>query len=104
MSLVNDVLREKKRLLTEIGSEDASVAALRTWWMGARSSLAPSACEELLSLFDRISRKVESTLALESECRQLLQGAVSWKSRPAQPKSPSAALAYARQSPAGGSR
>lgn len=102
MSQINELLQGKRDLLTEIASEEERIAALREWWKGARRTLPATACEELLSVLDAIARKVEQTLALEAECRELLTRAVSWGAR----RTPSgvggtAALAYGRQGTGG---
>jgi hypothetical protein len=104
MSLVNEMLHRKQELLSEIATEEVRVATLREWWKGARRTLPPAACEELLSLLDTIARRVEQTLGLEAECREMLTRAVSWGSR----RTPSgvggtAALAYGRHG-VGGTR
>ena len=94
---VNDLLRQKQARLDEIRVEEEGVGAARNWWKKTRRSLPRTGCEELLSLLDAISHKVEATLALEAECRTLLDRAVSWGQARDLPNAGTvAAIAYAR--------
>ena len=96
---VNDMLRRKRDLLRDVRAEEERVTGEREWWKKARRSLPAASGRALLSLLDAISRRVESTLELEAECRSLLETAVSW-GRPRTGASPgagtAAALAYSR--------
>ena len=97
---VNDILRRKKDLLTEIRAEEERVAEEREWWMRSRHSLPPASCRELLSCLDAISRAIESSLALETECRSLLRGS----RHPAHGSVLVAGLAYGRATQTSGGR
>jgi len=75
---VNEVLAHKKQLLAEIRDEEARVKGAREWWKKVRRTLPAEAGRDLLSLLDAISRSVERLLALESECRRLLEQRTAW--------------------------
>lgn len=98
LAKVNAILREKKTILREIRAEEERVTGEREWWKKSRRSLPPASCRDLLSLLDAISRTIESTVALEAECRALLQDALRPAAAgPRLAASPGvAALAYAR--------
>jgi hypothetical protein len=100
---VNAILREKKSVLRGIRAEEERVTGEREWWKKSRRSLPPASCRDLLSLLDAISRTIESAVALEAECRALLQDAVRPAgAAPRLAASPrAAALAYARGGDAG---
>jgi hypothetical protein len=106
---VNTILHEKKRLLAEIRAEEERVTGAREWWKKVRRSLPPRDGQDLLSLLDAISRCVETSLALEGECRDLLTRTTAWGAPPVAPghvatraAGVNAAAAYARA--AGGDR
>lgn len=104
---VNTILHEKKRLLVEIRAEEERVTGAREWWKKVRRSLPPRDGQDLLSLLDAISRCVETSLALEGECRELLTRSAAWgrppvTAEPARAAGVNAAAAYART--AGGER
>lgn len=105
---VNEVLRAKRDILREIRAEEERVTGAREWWKKARRSLPPGSGRELLSLLDAISRTIEDAVALEAECRALLEGTLAWGAPP--PGSPgsgaavAAAAAYGRGLPAAGGR
>ncbi|GJM44906.1 MAG: hypothetical protein DHS20C21_17480 [Gemmatimonadota bacterium] len=75
---VNEVLARKKAVLAEIRDEEERVKGAREWWKKVRRTLPPGAGRDLLSLLDAISRAVERLLALESECRRLLEQKTAW--------------------------
>lgn len=75
---VNAVLARKKELLAEIREEEERVKGAREWWKKVRRTLPAEAGRDLLSLLDAISRAVERLLALEAECRRLLQRRAAW--------------------------
>ena len=75
---VNDLLRQKKTVLTQIRVEEERVASAREWCKKVRRSLPRQDGQELLSLLDAISQCVEQSLALETECRALLTRATAW--------------------------
>jgi hypothetical protein len=100
---VNALLREKKSILREIRAEEERVTGEREWWKKSRRSLPPASCRDLLSLLDAISRAIESTVALEADCRALLQDALRPAAVPRLTAGPrTAALAYSRGAGAGG--
>ena len=71
---VNEILERKREILQEIRDEEERVTGAREWWQKARRSLPSEIGRELLSLLDAISCTIERTLALEAECRVLLEG------------------------------
>jgi hypothetical protein len=73
---VNEILESKREILQEIRDEEERVTGAREWWQKARRSLPSEIGRELLSLLDAISCTIERTLALEAECRVLLEGGV----------------------------
>ncbi|MCA9751683.1 MAG: hypothetical protein KC591_05790 [Gemmatimonadetes bacterium] len=75
---VNRLLQEKKKLLAEIRAEEERVTGAREWWKKVRRNLPPRDGRDLLSLLDAISASVETSLGLESECRELLTRAAAW--------------------------
>ncbi len=75
---VNRILRRKNDILGEIRVGEEKVMGDREWWKKIRRTLAPERGQELLSLLDAISRRMERILALESECRELLTQATAW--------------------------
>ncbi|MBZ0267333.1 hypothetical protein K8I85_04210 [bacterium] len=75
---VNALLARKKELLAEIRDEEERVKGAREWWKKVRRTLPAEAGRDLLSLLDAISRAVERLLALEAECRRLLQRRAAW--------------------------
>ena len=95
---VNAILREKKSVLAEIRHEEDQVTVAREWWKKARRTVPPAACRDLLALLDEISKRIEAILALESECRALLERTVAWGGASLGPGAPNAAgaAAYAR--------
>ena len=99
---VIEILRRKREQLRAIRAEEESVSGAREWWKRTRRSLPSGVGRELLSLLDAISRKLERTLALETECRTLLDRALAWGTSPAEPShqaaSGVAAAAYGRES------
>lgn len=104
---VNEILRRKKALLAEIRDEEERVKSAREWWKKVRRSLPAEAGRELLSLLDSISRTVERSLALEAECRRLLEQRIGWgKSKQPETstlgKQAGAAAAYGRVTTPGG--
>lgn len=92
---VNEVLRAKRDILREIRAEEERVTGAREWWKKARRSLPPGSGRELLSLLDAISRTIEGTVALEAECRALLEGTLLWGGAPPATRGSGAALAAA---------
>lgn len=80
---VQEVLREKKAILREIRGEEERVTGEREWWIKSRRSLPAESGRDLLSLLDAISRTIESTVALEAECRALLRNPPRQAPRPA---------------------
>ncbi len=97
---VNRILRRKNDILGEIRVGEEKVMGDREWWKKIRRTLAPERGQELLSLLDAISRRMERILALESECRELLTQATAWGGgrTPVQRADPTlaAAAAYGR--------
>lgn len=73
---VNAILREKLSVLREIRAEEERLTGEREWWKKFRRSLPPASYRDLLSLLDAISHTIESTVALEDECRALLRNAL----------------------------
>jgi chromosome segregation ATPase len=79
---VNALLERKRATLARIRDEEERVKGAREWWKKARRSLPAEAGSELLALLDEISRTVERLLALESECRRLLERRTAWGPAP----------------------
>ncbi len=105
---VNAILRRKKEILREIRVEEERVMGAREWWKKIRRTLAPERSRELLSLLDAISRRVERTLALEADCRELLARKTAWRGNgvasPAPRAGAWAAAAYRNQEPTSSGR
>ena len=101
---VRAVLEEKRTLIDSIRMEEARVAEAKSWWSRVRGELPAHQTRELLDLLDTVSRRIETALALESDCRALLSGAAGF--RVVTPPSTgavrlSAAAAYGRGTPGG---
>lgn len=106
---VNDVLSRKKVVLAEIREEEARVKGAREWWKKVRRTLPAGAGRDLLSLLDAISRSVERLLALEAECRRLLEQKTAWGRKDQPTPSPAGAriganAAYGRAATVEGDR
>jgi hypothetical protein len=99
MSEVQEILARKRDILTEIRTDEESVAETKTWWTRARRTLPPAETRVLLDVLDDVSRRIEQALSLEGECRALLAGRSAF--RAPQIASTSARLsatnAYARE-------
>jgi hypothetical protein len=94
LSAVIEALGEKKRIFREIQLEEARVTGDREWWKKIRPSLPSASCQDLLAVLEQVQRRVEATLALESECRSAL-GSLLAARRPSMPHVSAAAASMA---------
>lgn len=103
---VKEILGKKRRLLEGIRTEEERVAEAKSWWSRVRRDLPAAETHELRDVLDGVARRIERALALEGECRTLLERAAAFR-RPGAPSADAARLsastAYGR-SPSGGAR
>jgi hypothetical protein len=100
VSDVIEILKAKREILREIRAKEDLVSGAREWWKRSRRALPAASCHQLVPLLDKISRKIETILSLESECRLLLDRLLAWGSSTpelnAQPPAIAATMAYER--------
>jgi hypothetical protein len=104
LSDVKAILDTKKSILEDVRRREEGVSEAKTWWSRVRRDLPAAETRELREVLDGVSRRLEEALALEAECRALLEGATTFRTRGAPSAKAariSAGAAYGRSAPGG---
>jgi hypothetical protein len=79
---VHEILHRKRELMGRIRADEEGASEHRAWWSRVKRELPADATRELLSVLDEVSRRIERSLALEAECRALLERAMAFRAGP----------------------
>lgn len=100
---VRAVLEQKRALLAEIRREEEKISSDPDAWHACAGDLAPHATRDLVAALDEVSRRIERSLALEAECRALLERAEAAPA-PCSDSNENPQSRSPRRTPQGGSR